>query len=170
VIGLAAVGVIYQQGTWSAGQRPQGGGKPPAASPVSPRKISIEMLEARRDEKNFSAAQAGLLCEAPCAVIGRDRPRFSTTSRRWSGPPATPTLSEKIGVIHDGFRGVTATIFAVLALVQAKIGLGETTGLTGVAAQGGRHHRGRGQPDQRSEADQPPADHAPARKGFHAVA
>src|SRR3954447_2848589 len=39
-------------------------------------------------------------------------------------------LSEKIGVIHDGFESY-GNDFAVLALVQAKIGLNEAAGLTG---------------------------------------
>jgi len=55
-------------------------------------------------------------------------------------------LSEKIGVIHDGFESY-GNDFAVLALVQAKIG-SMRRGADRVAAQGRRHRRGRGQPSQ----------------------
>jgi methyl-accepting chemotaxis protein len=52
VIGLAAVGVIYQQGTWSQDDARKVAEDARAISGLTKR-ISIEMLEARRDEKNF---------------------------------------------------------------------------------------------------------------------
>ena len=52
VVGLAAVGLIYQQGTWA-----QDGVRKVAEDARAilglTKRISIEMLEARRDEKNF---------------------------------------------------------------------------------------------------------------------
>src|SRR3954452_10211055 len=52
VIGLAAVGVIYQQGTWAQDSARKAAEDARAISGLT-KKISIEMLEARLNEKNF---------------------------------------------------------------------------------------------------------------------
>ena len=52
VAGLAAVGLIYQQGMWSQDAVRKVAEDTRAISALT-RHISIEMLEARRDEKNF---------------------------------------------------------------------------------------------------------------------
>src|SRR5258708_23320953 len=52
VAGLAAVGMIYQQGMWSQDAARKMAEDTRAISGLTKR-ISIEMLEARRDEKNF---------------------------------------------------------------------------------------------------------------------
>ena len=167
VAGLAAVGLIYQQGTWSQDAARKVAEDTRAISGLTKR-ISIEMLEARRDEKNFLLRKQDSYVKHHAQLsgaIGRDFDDLKTMVKS----AGYADLSDKIGVIHDGFENY-GNDFAVLAMVQAKIGFNETIGADRLAAQGGRHHRGRGQRDQRSEADQPSADHAPARKGFHAVA
>jgi methyl-accepting chemotaxis protein len=128
VIGLAAVGVIYQQGTWSQDDARKVAEDARAISGLTKR-ISIEMLEARRDEKNFLLRKQDSYVKHHAQLsgaIGRDFDELKALVRT----AGYAELSEKIGVIHDGFESY-GNDFAVLALVQAKIGLNETAGLTG---------------------------------------
>src|SRR3954471_4492720 len=128
VVGLAAVGLIYQQGTWA-----QDGVRKVAEDARAilglTRRISIEMLEARRDEKNFLLRKQESYVKHHAQLsgaIGRDFDELKTMIKA----AGYADLSDKIGVIHDGFENY-GNDFAVLALVQAKIGLNESTGLTG---------------------------------------
>jgi methyl-accepting chemotaxis protein len=128
VIGLAAVGAIYQQGTWSQDNARKIAEDARAISGLT-KQISIEMLEARRDEKNFLLRKQDSYVKHHAqlsGVIGRDFDELKTMVKA----AGYADLSEKIGVIHDGFESY-GNDFSVLALVQAKIGLDETTGLTG---------------------------------------
>jgi methyl-accepting chemotaxis protein len=128
VVGLAAVGLIYEQGT-----RSQDGARKVAenARAISglTRRISIEMLEARREEKDFLlrkqqsyVTQHGQLSGA----IGRDFDELKLMVK--SG--GYGALADRIEVIHDGFESY-ANDFAVLAMVQTRIGLDESSGLSG---------------------------------------
>jgi methyl-accepting chemotaxis protein len=128
VIGLAAVGVIYQQGTWSQDNARKVAEDTRAISALT-KQISIEMLEARRDEKNFLLRKQDSYVKHHAQLsgaIGRDFDDLKMMVKA----AGYADLSEKIGVIHDGFESY-GNDFAVLAMVQAKIGLNETTGLTG---------------------------------------
>jgi methyl-accepting chemotaxis protein len=128
VIGLAAVGVIYQQGTWSQDNARKVAEDARAISGLT-KQISIEMLEARRDEKNFLLRKQDSYVKHHAQLsgaIGRDFDDLKTMVKA----AGYADLSDKIGVIHDGFESY-GNDFAVLALVQAKIGLNETAGLTG---------------------------------------
>jgi methyl-accepting chemotaxis protein len=128
MIGLAAVGVIYQQGTWAQDSARKAAEDARVISGLT-RKISIEMLEARRDEKNFLLRKQDSYVKHHAQLsgaIGRDFDELKTLVKA----AGYADLSEKIGVIHDGFESY-GNDFAVLALVQAKIGLDATTGLTG---------------------------------------
>jgi methyl-accepting chemotaxis protein len=128
VIGLAAVGLIYQQGTWSQDNARKVAEDARAISALT-KQISIEMLEARRDEKNFLLRKQDSYVKHHAQLsgaIGRDFDDLKTMVKA----AGYADLSDKIGVIHDGFESY-GNDFAVLAMVQAKIGLNETTGLTG---------------------------------------
>ncbi len=128
ILGLAVVGLIYQQGAWSQDAARKVAEETRAISALTKR-ISIEMLEARRDEKNFMLRKQDSYVKHHAQLsgaIGRDFDELKTMV----GSAGYTDLSEKIGVVHDGFESY-GNDFAVLALVQAKIGLTETTGLTG---------------------------------------
>jgi methyl-accepting chemotaxis protein len=128
VIGLAAVGLIYQQGTWAQDGARKVAEDARAISGLTKR-ISVEMLEARRDEKNFLLRKQDSYVKHHAQLsgaIGRDFDDLKTMVKA----AGYTDLSEKIGVVHDGFESY-GNDFAVLALVQAKIGLNETAGLTG---------------------------------------
>ncbi len=128
VVGLAAVGLIYQQGTWA-----QDGVRKVAEDARAilglTKRISIEMLEARRDEKNFLLRKQESYVKHHAQLsgaIGRDFDELKAMVKS-AGYGA---LADQISVIHDAFENY-ANDFAVLAIVQTKIGLNETSGLSG---------------------------------------
>jgi methyl-accepting chemotaxis protein len=128
VLGLAAVGIIYQHGAWSQDGARRTAEQARAISRLT-KQISIEMLEARRDEKNFLLRKQDSFVKHHAQLsgaIGRDFDELKSMVKAGG----YTELADKIGVIHDGFESY-GNDFAVLALVQAKIGLNETMGLTG---------------------------------------
>jgi methyl-accepting chemotaxis protein len=128
VIGLAAVGLIYQQGMWAQDAVRKVAEDARAILGLTKR-ISIEMLEARRDEKNFLLRKQESYVKHHAQLsgaVGRDFDELKAMVKS-AGYSA---LAEQISVIHDAFESY-ANDFAVLAIVQAKIGLNETSGLSG---------------------------------------
>jgi methyl-accepting chemotaxis protein len=128
VIGLAAVGLIYQQGMWAQDAVRKVAEDARAILGLTKR-ISIEMLEARRDEKNFLLRKQESYVKHHAQLsgaIGRDFDELKAMVKS-AGYSA---LAEQISVIHDAFESY-ANNFAVLAIVQTKIGLNETSGLSG---------------------------------------
>jgi methyl-accepting chemotaxis protein len=128
VVGLAAVGLIYQEGTWAQDAARKVAEDARAISNLT-RKLSIEMLEARRDEKNFLLRKQESYVKHHAQLsgaIGRDLDELKAMvkSAGYSG------LVDQIGAIRDAFENY-ANDFAVLAVVQARIGLNETSGLSG---------------------------------------
>jgi methyl-accepting chemotaxis protein len=128
VIGLAAVGLIYQQGMWAQDAVRKVAEDARAILGLTKR-ISIEMLEARREEKNFLLRKQESYVKHHAQLsgaIGRDFDELKAMVKS-AGYSA---LAEQISVIHDAFESY-ANDFAVLAIVQTKIGLNETSGLSG---------------------------------------
>jgi methyl-accepting chemotaxis protein len=128
VIGLAAVGLIYQQGMWAQDAVRKVAEDARAILGLTKR-ISIEMLEARRDEKNFLLRKQESYVKHHAQLsgaVGRDFDELKAMVKS-AGYSA---LAEQISVIHDAFESY-ANDFAVLAIVQTKIGLNETSGLSG---------------------------------------
>ncbi|WP_375413252.1 methyl-accepting chemotaxis protein [uncultured Bradyrhizobium sp.] len=128
VVGLAMVGLIYQQGTWSQDASRKVAEDSRAISDLTKR-ISIEMLEARRDEKDFLLRKHDSYVQHHAQLsgaIGRDFDELKTRVQS----AGYIDLSEKIALVHDGFESY-GNDFAVLALIQAKIGFDERGGLTG---------------------------------------
>ena len=128
VIGLASVGLIYQQGTWAQDAARKTAEDARAISSLT-KKISIEMLEARRDEKNFllHKQESDVKHHAQLSgAIGRDFDELKSMVKS----AGYGVLADRIGVVHDAFENY-ANDFAVVATVQTKIGLNETSGLSG---------------------------------------
>src|ERR1043166_729223 len=128
VVGLAAIGLIYQQGTWAQDGARKAAADARAISALT-RRISIGMLEAQRDEKNFMLRRQDSYVKRHAQLSGRIGRDFDDLKALVQAAGYT-ALSEKIGVIHDGFENY-GNDFAVLALDQARIGLNESEGLTG---------------------------------------
>jgi methyl-accepting chemotaxis protein len=128
VVGLAAVGLIYQEGAWSQDSTRKVAEDARAISSFTKR-ISIEMLEVRHDERNFllRKQESYLKHHAQLSgAIGRDFDELKAMVKS----AGYSVLADQIGVIHDAFDNY-ANDFAVLAMVQTKIGLNETSGLSG---------------------------------------
>jgi methyl-accepting chemotaxis protein len=128
VVGLATVGLIYEAGAWSQ-ERARQVAEDARAIAALTRRISVEMLEVRRDEKNFLLRKRESYVEHHAklsGVIGRDFDELKIMVK--SG--GYGALADQINVIHDAFESY-ANDFAVLALVQTKIGLNESSGLSG---------------------------------------
>jgi methyl-accepting chemotaxis protein len=128
VIGLAAVGLIYGEGSWSQDGVRKVAEDARAIAGLTQR-ISLEMLQVRRDEKDFLLHKQDSYVRHHAQLsgaIGRDFDELKAMVR--SG--GYSALADQIDVIRDGFENY-ANDFAVLAMVQAKIGMDETSGLSG---------------------------------------
>ena len=128
VVGLAAVGLIYEEGAWSQDRARKVAEAARAIAGLT-RRISVEMLEVRRDEKNFLLRKQQSYVEHHAKLsgtIGRDFDQL----KEMVNTGGYSALADRINVIHDTFESY-ADDFAVLALVQTKIGLNESSGLSG---------------------------------------
>ena len=126
--GLLAFGAIYQVGSWSqdASRTVANGAR--EISDLS-KQLSIEMLEARRNEKNFQQRRNETYAKAHSELVVRIDRDFSRLEEltRAAGLGA---LQEKVKLAHEGFRKYAAD-FVNLVGAEIKLGLNETLGLSG---------------------------------------
>jgi methyl-accepting chemotaxis protein len=128
LVGLLAFGAIYQIGSWSQDASRAIAGNARTISDLS-KQLSIEMLEARRNEKNFQQRRNESYAKghAELAVaINRDFDRLQMLTRAGG----MGGLSEKVRLAQDGFVSY-ARDFAALVSAEVKLGLNETLGLSG---------------------------------------
>src|SRR6266850_5387305 len=126
--GLLAFGAIYQVGNWSAEASRAIAGNARAISDLN-KQLSIDMLEARRNEKNFQQRRDESYAKRHAeqvATIDADFDRLLTLTQ--SG--GMSDLSDKVRLAHDGFKNY-ASDFASLVSTEIKLGLNETLGLSG---------------------------------------
>jgi methyl-accepting chemotaxis protein len=93
------------------------------------KQLLIDMLEARRNEKNFQQRRNESYAKAHAELmvtIDRDFDRLQTLIQS-SGVSA---LFEKVKVVREGFKSY-ASDFAGLVVAETKLGLNETLGLSG---------------------------------------
>ena len=126
--GLLAFGAIYQIGGWSqdASRTVADGAR--AISDLNNR-LSTQMLEARRAEKDFQLRRDQSYSKRHAelsAAIGRDLQQLKSLVR--SG--GFNEISDKIEIAEKGF-GSYAKEFAALEQAEVKLGLNETLGLSG---------------------------------------
>jgi methyl-accepting chemotaxis protein len=128
LVGLIAFGTIYQIGSWSQDASRAIAGNVRTISDLN-KQLSIEMLEARRNEKNFQQRRNESYAKGHAELvvaINRDFDRLQMLTRAGG----MGDLSEKIRLAHDGFAGY-ARDFAALVSAEVKLGLNETLGLSG---------------------------------------
>jgi methyl-accepting chemotaxis protein len=128
LFGLLAFGAIYQIGSWSQDASRVIAGNARAISELN-KQLSIEMLEARRAEKDFQLRRNPLYSKRHAelsVVIDRDFAQLKTVVQS-SGINDIPA---KISVAHDGFKSYLKD-FGALAQAEVKLGLNETLGLSG---------------------------------------
>jgi methyl-accepting chemotaxis protein len=126
--GLLAFGAIYQIGNWSAEASRAIAGNARAISDLN-KQLSIDMLEARRNEKNFQQRRDESYAKRHAeqvVTIDADFDRLLTLTQ--SG--GMSDLSDKVRLAHDGFKNY-ASDFASLVSTEIKLGLNETLGLSG---------------------------------------
>jgi methyl-accepting chemotaxis protein len=127
VIGLAAVGLIYEEGSRSQDEVHKVAEDARAISSLT-RQISLEMMQVRGDERNFLLRKQESYVKHHAqlsAAIGRDFDQL-TVMVKSAGYGA---LADQIGLIHDAFKNY-GNGFAALATLQTKIGLTEASGLS----------------------------------------
>jgi methyl-accepting chemotaxis protein len=128
LVGLLAFGAIYQIGSWSQDASRAIAGNARTISDLN-KKLSMEMLEARRAEKDFQLRRDEVYSKSHAelsAAIDRDFQQLETFVRS-SG---INDISEEIGVAHNGFKNYLKD-FGALAQAEIKLGLNETLGLSG---------------------------------------
>ncbi|HEY4959391.1 MAG TPA: hypothetical protein VII29_00915, partial [Terriglobales bacterium] len=126
--GLLAFGAIYQIGSWSQDASRTVADHARTISDLN-NKLSIEMLEARRNEKNFQQRRTESYAKAHAdltVVINRDFDHLQMLTQ--SG--GMSALSDKIRLAHEGFKNYAGD-FAALVQAEVKLGLNENLGLSG---------------------------------------
>ena len=128
LVGLLACGAIYYAGSRSQDASRAVANNARAIFDLN-KQISIEMLEARRSEKNFQQRRSESYAKAHAelvVVIDRDFERLQALMR--AGGMAD--LLDKATRAHDGFKAYVADFNATVA-AETRLGLNETLGLTG---------------------------------------
>jgi len=128
LIGLLAFGAIYQTGSWSQDSSRSVANNARMIFDLN-KQLSIEMLEARRNEKNFQQRRNESYAKAHAElilVIDRDFDRMQGLTR--SG--GLNDLLERITRAREGFKSYAAD-FSALVNAETRLGLNETLGLSG---------------------------------------
>jgi len=126
--GLVAVGAIYEVGSWSQEASRSTARNARAMADLN-KQLSIEMLEARRNEKNFQTRRNESYAKAHAelvVVIVSDFDRLSGMTRS-SG---MNELAEKTRLAQEAFKSY-ATDFAATVDAETRLGLNEKLGLSG---------------------------------------
>jgi methyl-accepting chemotaxis protein len=126
--GLLAFGAIYQVGSWSQDASRTIANSAREISDLN-KQLSIEMLEARRNEKNFQQRRNETYAKSHSELvvkIDRDFSRLEELTRAAS----LGALQEKVRLAHEGFKKYAAD-FVKLVGAEIKLGLNETLGLSG---------------------------------------
>jgi methyl-accepting chemotaxis protein len=128
LMGLLAFGGIYQIGSWSQEASRTVAKSAREISDLN-QQLSIEMLEARRNEKNFQQRRNETYAKSHSELvvkIDRDFGRLEGLTKAAD----LGALAEKVKLAHDGFRKYAAD-FTNLVGAEIKLGLNETLGLSG---------------------------------------
>jgi methyl-accepting chemotaxis protein len=129
LVGLLAFGAIYQIGSGSQDTSRSVANNARTIFDLN-KQLSIEMLEARRNEKNFQQRRNESYAKSHAelvVVIDRDFDRLEALTKS-SGLGA---IVEKVKSAHDGFKKYS-TDFAAQVGAEIKLGLNETMGLSGL--------------------------------------
>jgi methyl-accepting chemotaxis protein len=126
--GLLTVGAIYEVGSRSQDASRATAMNARAMADLN-KQLSIEMLEARRNEKNFQMRRNESYAKAHAELvvgINREFDRLAEMTK----DAGIGALAEKTGLAHQAFRNYSAD-FAAAVAAEIKIGLNEKLGLSG---------------------------------------
>jgi methyl-accepting chemotaxis protein len=128
LVGLVAFGSIYQIGSLSQDASRAVANRARAIADLD-KQLSIEMLEARRNEKNFQQRRNESYAKAHAELIGPINRDFDEVERLMSAG-GLGALSDRMKQAQDGFKRY-ASDFGALVAAETRLGLNETLGLSG---------------------------------------
>lgn len=128
LVGLVVFGAIYEIGSLSQDASRDVANRARAIADLN-KQLSIEMLEARRNEKNFQQRRNESYAKAHAELIGPINRDFDEVERLMSAG-GMGELSDKTKQAQEGFKRYTAD-FTALVAAETRLGLNETLGLSG---------------------------------------
>jgi methyl-accepting chemotaxis protein len=128
LIGLAAFGAIYEIGSLSQDTSREAANRARAVADLN-KQLSIAMLEARRNEKNFQQRRNESYAKAHAELIGPINRDFEEMERLMAVGGMTG-LADKTKQVQAGFKRYAAD-FGALVTAETRLGLNETLGLSG---------------------------------------
>ncbi|MGR4930080.1 methyl-accepting chemotaxis protein [Bradyrhizobium sp. CAR08] len=128
LLGLVAFGAIYEIGSLSQDASREIANRARAIADLD-KQLSIEMLEARRNEKNFQQRRNESYAKAHAELIGPINRDFDEVERLMSAG-GLGALSDRMKQAQDGFKRY-ASDFGASVAAETRLGLNETLGLSG---------------------------------------
>ena len=128
LVGLVAFGAIYQIGSLSQDASRAVANRARAIADLD-KQLSIEMLEARRNEKNFQQRRNESYAKAHAELIGPINRDFDEVERLMAAG-GMGALSDRMKQAQDGFKRY-ASDFGKLVAAETRLGLNEALGLSG---------------------------------------
>src|SRR6478735_8676715 len=126
--GLLAFAAIYQAGSWSQDASRAVANSAREISDLN-KQLSIERLEARRNEKNFQQRRNESYAKAHAELMGPINRDFDELERLMSAG-GLGALSDRMKQAQVGFKRY-ASDFGALVAAETRLGLNETQGLSG---------------------------------------
>jgi methyl-accepting chemotaxis protein len=128
LVGLVAFGAIYQIGSLSQDASRAVANRARAIADLD-KQLSIEMLEARRNEKNFQQRRNESYAKAHAELIGPINRDFDEVERLMAAG-GMGALSDRMKQAQEGFKRY-ASDFGKLVAAETRLGLNEALGLSG---------------------------------------
>ncbi|WBL80535.1 methyl-accepting chemotaxis protein [Bradyrhizobium xenonodulans] len=128
LLGLVAFGAIYEIGSLSQDASRSVANRARAIADLN-KQLSIEMLEARRNEKNFQQRRNESYAKAHAELIGPINRDFDEVERLMVAGGMS-ALADRMKQAQEGFKRY-ASDFGALVAAETRLGLNEKLGLSG---------------------------------------
>jgi methyl-accepting chemotaxis protein len=128
LLGLVAFGAIYEIGSLSQDSSRDVANRARAIADLD-RQLSIEMLEARRNEKNFQQRRNESHAKAHAELIGPINRDFDEVARLMAAGGMS-AMTDRMKQAQEGFKRYVSD-FGALVAAETRLGLNETLGLSG---------------------------------------